>query len=98
MNLRIQNAIRELVSEHGACKPESWGDIPKMSMMLVGELANGETIPEYTLLEVFDHPNPPVHADFQRPMPVLFILKTSKNSYLVDTSGYNYIRYAVRMI
>ena len=85
-------------------KPNSWKEIGTLSLKNVtrlGKMDKMSLIPTFDDDDVFGKrvtkKDSPTQAEFTKTMPYLFFLTTDFGTYLVNTEGYDYPRYAVKI-
>jgi hypothetical protein len=81
-------------------KPTSWREIKKIDV----DSAPSDVqdfimhLEEYDAKIVFGKNNPQIYDDFlQADLPQWFLLKTRQGFFIINTEGYDYVRYAVKV-
>jgi hypothetical protein len=78
-------------------KPDSWGEVPLYDG---GNLPTAEIdkLPHYDMEEVYGNLKDATPYDsFQKAMPQYFTLSTYSGVFLVNTEGYDYARYIIKL-
>jgi hypothetical protein len=78
-------------------KPGSFDDVDVVTLDALRAALEGSKLPIFLSLELWDGEPHPLE-DFKRETPQHFFLNTGVARYVVDTQGYTYCRYMVRVV
>jgi len=99
-------ALRDLLGQHGASKPEAWADIPMVQKIedRVEFLKALGAAPSFTERELYGsvgkhHCALDFLPSFTGNLPQFFyITRDDGQAFLVNTEGYNYAREVIRVL
>lgn len=95
--IKMSSSVKDRLSKKMTRKPENIHDIKKINFRDLHDDEHSfiNTLEEFDVDELFNKNSDPFNNEFKIDVPQWFIMNWTQTSFLINTEGYNYIRYIV---